>query len=89
MPVLGLATALAMGVLDDGWLVTSIGLTGQVNRFITELKLTPVQLLIVVVLSNGMVLMGIPPTVQQAVQGLMIIAAVAMSTDRKLLSIVK
>ncbi|WP_030863648.1 DUF2269 family protein [Streptomyces sp. NRRL S-37] len=27
VPVLGLATALAMGVLDDGWLVTSIGLT--------------------------------------------------------------
>ncbi|MFE7815882.1 DUF2269 family protein [Streptomyces sp. NPDC057433] len=27
VPVLGLATALAMGVLGDGWLVTSIGLT--------------------------------------------------------------
>ncbi|MFI2376939.1 hypothetical protein ACH5AO_17960 [Streptomyces sp. NPDC018964] len=27
VPVLGLATGLAMGVLDDGWLVTSIGLT--------------------------------------------------------------
>lgn len=27
VPVLGLATALAMGVLDDGWLVTSVGLT--------------------------------------------------------------
>ncbi|MCX2924983.1 DUF2269 family protein [Streptomyces sp. NEAU-W12] len=27
VPVLGLATALAMGVLGDGWLVTSLGLT--------------------------------------------------------------
>ncbi|MEW1866953.1 hypothetical protein AB0420_01930 [Streptomyces caelestis] len=27
VPLLGLATALAMGVLDDGWLVTSVGLT--------------------------------------------------------------
>ena len=50
---------------------------------------TLVGVLIVVVLSNGMVLMGIPPTVQQAVQGLMIIAAVALSTDRKKLRIVK
>ena len=50
---------------------------------------TLVGVLIVVVLSNGMVLMGIPPTVQTAVQGLMIIAAVAMSTNRKLLRIVK
>ena len=43
---------------------------------------TLVGVLIVVVLSNGMVLMGIRPTVQQAVQGLMIIAAVALSIDR-------
>lgn len=50
---------------------------------------TFVGVLIVVVLSNGMVLMGIPPTVQQAVQGLMIIAAVALSIDRKLNRIVK
>ncbi|BFO18869.1 hypothetical protein SHKM778_52570 [Streptomyces sp. KM77-8] len=27
VPVLGLATALAMGVLGDGWLITSIALT--------------------------------------------------------------
>jgi ribose transport system permease protein len=50
---------------------------------------TLVGVLIVVVLSNGMVLMGIPPTVQQAVQGLMIIAAVAISIDRKRMRIVK
>ena len=32
------------------FVITSIGLTGQVNRFITELGLTPVQLLIAVVI---------------------------------------
>jgi ribose transport system permease protein len=45
---------------------------------------TLVGVLIVVVLSNGMVLMGVPPSVQIGVQGLMIIAAVALSIDRKL-----
>jgi ribose transport system permease protein len=50
---------------------------------------TLVGVLIVVVLSNGMVLMGISPYVQQAVQGLMIIAAVALSIDRARMKIVK
>jgi ribose transport system permease protein len=50
---------------------------------------TLVGVLIVVVLSNGMVLMGIPPSVQIGVQGLMIIAAVALSMDRKMMRIVK
>ncbi len=50
---------------------------------------TLVGVLIVTVLSNGMVLMGVSPSVQQAVQGLMIIAAVALSIDRKRLRIVK
>jgi ribose transport system permease protein len=50
---------------------------------------TLVGVLIVVVLSNGMVLMGIPPSVQIGVQGLMIIVAVALSMDRKLMKIVK
>jgi ribose transport system permease protein len=50
---------------------------------------TLVGVLIVVVLSNGMVLMGVPPSVQIGVQGLMIIAAVALSSDRKLMRIVK
>ena len=50
---------------------------------------TLVGVLIVVVLSNGMVLMGIPPSVQMAVQGLMIIAAVALSIDRTRMRIVK
>jgi ribose transport system permease protein len=50
---------------------------------------TLVGVLIVVVLSNGMVLMGVPPSVQIGAQGLMIIAAVALSIDRKLMRIVK
>lgn len=44
---------------------------------------------IVIVLTNGMVLMGIPPYVQQGVQGLMIIAAVALALDRSRLVVVK
>ena len=50
---------------------------------------TLVGVLIVCVLLNGMVLMGISPSIQQAVQGLMIIAAVAISIDRKRMRIVK
>ena len=50
---------------------------------------TLVGVLIVVALSNGMVLMGIPPSVQVGVNGLMIIAAVALSIDRKMMAIVK
>jgi len=50
---------------------------------------TLVGVLIVVVLSNGMVLMGIPPSVQIGVNGLMIIVAVALSIDRKRMRIVK
>jgi ribose transport system permease protein len=44
---------------------------------------------IVVVLTNGMVLMGIPPYVQQGVQGLLIIAAVSLALDRSRLDVVK
>ena len=44
---------------------------------------------IVVVLANGMVLMGVPPFVQQGVQGALIIAAVALALDRSRLDIVK
>ena len=45
--------------------------------------------LIVVVLANGMVLMGIRPIVQQGVQGLLIIVAVALALDRTRLDVVK
>lgn len=50
---------------------------------------TAIGVLIVAVLANGMILLGIPPYVQQAVQGLMIIAAVAISIDHRLFRIVK
>jgi ribose transport system permease protein len=45
--------------------------------------------MIVVVLANGMVLMGIEPYMQQGVQGLLIIAAVALALDRSRLEVVK
>ena len=45
--------------------------------------------LIVVVLTNGMVLMGIPPFVQLGVQGILIIIAVALALDRTRLEVVK
>jgi ribose transport system permease protein len=45
--------------------------------------------LIVVVLTNGMVLMGIPPFVQLGVQGVLIISAVALALDRTRLKVVK
>ncbi len=44
---------------------------------------------IVVVLTNGMVLMGVPSYVQQGVQGLLIITAVAIALDRSRLAFVK
>ncbi|MBV9286576.1 MAG: ABC transporter permease [Hyphomicrobiales bacterium] len=50
---------------------------------------TFVGVLIVSVLSNGMVLMGVPPSFQIGFQGLMIIGAVALSIDRKTMRIVK
>lgn len=50
---------------------------------------TVIGVLIVVVLANGMVLMGVPPFVQQGVQGLLIIAAVALALDRSRMDIVK
>jgi len=45
--------------------------------------------LIVVTLDNGLVLLGVPPFFQVAVQGLLIITAVALSLDRSRLSVVK
>ena len=50
---------------------------------------TLVGVLIVAVLNNGMVLADVPPSFQIGVQGLMIIAAVALSIDRNVMRIVK
>jgi ribose transport system permease protein len=44
---------------------------------------------IVVVLSNGLVQMGVQPYMQQGVQGLLIIVAVALALDRSKLDVVK
>ncbi len=50
---------------------------------------TLVGVLIVVVLSNGMVLMGVPTFVQQGVQGILIVVAVAFAFDRSRLPFIK
>src|SRR3981081_1121108 len=50
---------------------------------------TLVGVLIMAVVSNGMVLLNVSPYLQQAVQGLLIIVAVALTLDRKRLKIVK
>ena len=48
-----------------------------------------VGVLIVIVLSNGMILMGVSPFVQMGVQGVLIIVAVALALDRSRLPFVK
>jgi ribose transport system permease protein len=50
---------------------------------------TLIGVLIMAVLGNGMVLLGISPDLQQGVQGILIIVAVALSLDRTRLKIVK
>ncbi len=50
---------------------------------------TLVGVMIMAVLGNGMVLLGISPDVQQGVQGVLIIVAVALSLDHTRLKIVK
>jgi ribose transport system permease protein len=50
---------------------------------------TLVGVLIMAVLANGMVLLGVSPYIQQAVQGLLIIVAVAATLDRARIKIVK
>ncbi len=50
---------------------------------------TVIGVFIVVVLDNGMVLMGVEPYMKQGVQGVLIIAAVALALDRSRLSVVK
>ncbi|MBV9390446.1 MAG: ABC transporter permease [Verrucomicrobia bacterium] len=50
---------------------------------------TLIGVLIISTLANGMVLVGISPYVQQAVQGILIIVAVALTLDRTRMKIVK
>ena len=80
-------------VIGDGRLFSAVtavvvggtALTGGEGGVLNTL----VGVLIVTVLGNGMVLLGVSPYVQQTVQGLMIIAAVALSLDRVRQTIVK
>ena len=50
---------------------------------------TLVGVLIVNAIGNGMVVIGLPGFVQHAVLGLLVIAAVVLSTDRRAISFVK
>ena len=80
-------------VIGDGRLFAAVtavvvggtALTGGEGGVVNTL----IGVLIVTVLGNGMILLGISPYVQETVQGLMIIAAVALTLDRKILRIVK
>lgn len=77
----------AQALISQGVLFTVItavvvggtALTGGVGGVLCSL----VGVLLVTVLGNGMVLMGIPPALQQGMQGLLIIVAVALSVDRQ------
>ena len=79
--------------IGSGWLFTTItavvvggtSLSGGEGGVLQTL----VGALIVVVLANGMVLLGVPSDVQIGVQGLLIIAAVGLSIDRKRARLVK
>jgi ribose transport system permease protein len=93
----GLLAAAQLGLgnsqIGNGWLFTTItavvvggtSLSGGEGGVVQTL----VGALIVVVLANGMVLLGIPPSVQVGVQGLLIIAAVGLSIDRRRARLVK
>ncbi len=95
--IAGILAAAQLGrsdaVIADGRLFAAVtavvvggtALTGGEGGVVNTL----IGVLIVTVLSNGMILLGVSPYVQQAVQGLLIIAAVAMSLDRLRLQIVK
>ena len=80
-------------LIGQGLLFTTItavvvggtALTGGVGGVWNSL----VGVLLVTVLGNGMVLVGVPPYLQQGVQGLLIITAVALSLDRSRVMLVK
>jgi ribose transport system permease protein len=80
-------------LISQGRLFTTItavvvggtALSGGVGSVVNSI----IGVFVVVVLANGMVLMGIEPYVQQGVQGLLIIAAVSLALDRSRLAVVK
>jgi len=96
----GLAGAMSAAQLGQGHALISQGrlfttitavvvggtaLSGGVGSVLNSV----IGVLIVVVLSNGMILMGVSPFVQMGVQGVLIIAAVALALDRSRLPVVK
>lgn len=83
----------AHALVSQGRLFTAItavvvggtALSGGVGSVLNSV----IGVLIVIVLTNGMVLMGVPPYAQLGVQGLLIIVAVALALDRSRLDVVK
>jgi ribose transport system permease protein len=71
----------AMTAVAVGGVSLSGGIGGAVNAVFGTL--------IVTALNNGMVLMKISPYVQNAVNGIVLIAAVALTLNRKKLGIIK
>ena len=91
--VLGSQLGLGQIQITTGYLFTTITavvvggttLTGGVGGILNSI----VGVFVIAVLANGMVLMGIPSSAQLGVQGILTIAAVAISLDRKRLVSVK
>jgi ribose transport system permease protein len=83
----------ANAVSGEGRLFTTVtavvvggtSLTGGIGGPLNSL----VGVLIVVVLANGMILIGVSPYLQTTIQGLMIIVAMAIGLDRRRMGIVK
>jgi ribose transport system permease protein len=71
----------AMTAVAVGGVSLSGGVGGALNAVLGTF--------IVVALNNGMVLMGVNPYVQKAVTGVVLIAAVALTIDRKKIGIIK
>lgn len=65
--------------------VGGTSLSGGVGSVVNSV----IGVLIVAIVANGMILMGVPPYVQQGVQGLLIIVAVTLALDRSQLDVVK
>jgi ribose transport system permease protein len=93
--IAGLFCGLGQGhaLISQGRLFTTItavvvggtALSGGVGSVLNSV----IGVFIVVVLSNGLVLMGVEPYMQQGVQGILIIVAVALALDRSRLDVVK
>ena len=91
--ILGSQLGLGQIQITSGYLFTTITavvvggttLTGGVGGILNSV----VGVFVIAVLANGMVLMGIPSSAQLGVQGVLTIAAVAISLDRKRLVSVK